>query len=583
MANAVCSQYRDENLVCPPILQNNIFTVAAADNIDHNLSSTTAQTSYHGTAISLMQFPVFGNFIAAPMSLNEASGASSDIILPLSYTDIQPCILPSSPALIPLADFTINVNDNITDDEFAWLDAVKASIMGSLIGCSLSWAAFHAEQDSRSMPLNAISALLPLFQHAANTPAMMQHSMMVIKAAVKKLNPSQTPVITVDQPLYALMKQLQWHWPEKLGEDKFVILLGGLHTEMAALRMLGHWLNGSGWTQCLVQAGVATAGVAESLITASHVKRSRYAHTVTAAALYCNIAECYKRYCEECEDGSSSSFGQWRDDMEKSSVQFLYWSSVLELELLVLSFVRSLRTSNFNLYVDYLQKLAPCFFAFDHTNYARWLPVHIRDMLTLGKTHPDVYNEFVAGKFTISKSGHKFSNIAIDQAHEQLNASIKGDGGAVGLTENDSALCQWTITGPEIVKLLTEFESDLFDTAGDTKHHEQTVSMQNKFRGDVEKMLEIFESEVPFSTTTCNELIVLTTHTIADKSVAETVRKFKEIGNAQFINLVDERLRSQAVSVLSPIHRNKLPLFPYESSRKKISSSNLKLSELKTD
>jgi len=82
--------------------------------------------------------------------------------------------------------------------------------VGSLIGCSLSWAAFHAEQDSRLMPLSAISALLPLFQHAPNTPAMMQHSMMVIKAAVKMLNHSQTPVITVDQPLYALMKQLQW-------------------------------------------------------------------------------------------------------------------------------------------------------------------------------------------------------------------------------------------------------------------------------------------------------------------------------------------------------------------------------------
>jgi len=94
MANSVCSQYRDENLVCPPVLQNNIFTV-------------------------------IGNFIAAPMSLNEASGASSDIILPLSYTDIQPCILPSSPALIPLADFTINVNENINDDEFGWLDAVN--------------------------------------------------------------------------------------------------------------------------------------------------------------------------------------------------------------------------------------------------------------------------------------------------------------------------------------------------------------------------------------------------------------------------------------------------------------------------
>ena len=41
-ANAVCSQYRTENLVCPPVLQPGLFTVGAVDNIDHNLSSTTA-------------------------------------------------------------------------------------------------------------------------------------------------------------------------------------------------------------------------------------------------------------------------------------------------------------------------------------------------------------------------------------------------------------------------------------------------------------------------------------------------------------------------------------------------------------
>ena len=33
-----------------------------------------------------------------------------------------------------------------------------------------------------------------------------------------------------------------------------------------------------------------------------------------------------------------------------------------------------------------------------------------------------------------------FSAMALDQAHEQINACVKGDGGVVGLTENPSAL-----------------------------------------------------------------------------------------------------------------------------------------------
>ena len=53
---------------------------------------------------------------------------------------------------------------------------------------------------------------------------------------------------------------------------------------------------------------------------------------------------------------------------------------------------------------------------------------------------------------------HAFSAIAIDQAHEQNNAHVKGDGGAVGLTENPSALRRWMVSGPEMARVIGEFE-----------------------------------------------------------------------------------------------------------------------------
>jgi len=51
-----------------------------------------------------------------------------------------------------------------------------------------------------------------------------------------------------------------------------------------------------------------------------------------------------------------------------------------------------------------------------------------------------------------------FSALPIDQAHEQNNALIKGDGGAVGLTENPSALHRWMVAGPEVSRVVEEFE-----------------------------------------------------------------------------------------------------------------------------
>ena len=78
----------------------------------------------------------------------------------------------------------------------------------------------------------------------------------------------------------------------------------------------------------------------------------------------------------------------------------------------------------------------PWFFALDHPNYARWTPVHLRDMVSLENKHPDVFAHFLTGNFTVKKTRRAFSTIA----HAQNNATVKGDGRAVGLTENPAAL-----------------------------------------------------------------------------------------------------------------------------------------------
>ena len=94
---------------------------------------------------------------------------------------------------------------------------------------------------------------------------------------------------------------------------------------------------------------------------------------------------------------------------------------VMPLELMTLQFVRSLREGNFQLYMQSLAKLVPRMFAWDRTNYSRWLPIHIRDMTQLEAMHPAVYEQFGQGHFTVQKTQHCFSSMALDQHHEQWN------------------------------------------------------------------------------------------------------------------------------------------------------------------
>ena len=124
-------------------------------------------------------------------------------------------------------------------------------------------------------------------------------------------------------------------------------------------------------------------------------------------------------------------FEDWCDQRASKYPQFRFWDMTMKLELLIMVFVRSVRVSNFELYCAAIHELLPWFFALDRTNYARWLPVHLKDMLSLTKSSPDVAQCFSAGKFTVQKSAKVFSSMAIDQAHEQHNKLVKGDGGAI--------------------------------------------------------------------------------------------------------------------------------------------------------
>ena len=58
VGNKICDTYH-KNGVCPPSMRKGLFTTAQVDNIDHNPSSSTAITSFHGTAISVFQHPTF--------------------------------------------------------------------------------------------------------------------------------------------------------------------------------------------------------------------------------------------------------------------------------------------------------------------------------------------------------------------------------------------------------------------------------------------------------------------------------------------------------------------------------------------
>ena len=85
--------------------------------------------------------------------------------------------------------------------------------------------------------------------------------------------------------------------------------------------------------------------------------------------------------------------------------------------------------------------MIPYFFAYDHTNYARWGTIYLAEMSQLPK---EVENEFMNGNFVVRLGKQKFNQVDPDQAQEWLNAVGKKAGGITGLTKNNLALHRWS-------------------------------------------------------------------------------------------------------------------------------------------
>ncbi|KAK3879722.1 hypothetical protein Pcinc_015711 [Petrolisthes cinctipes] len=149
---------------------------------------------------------------------------------------------------------------------------------------------------------------------------------------------------------------------------------------MALWNTLGDVLDGSGWTTALTEAGVASPGKANSYLKAAHLTRTRHDHQTTLLTLHNLQKEAFL-----LSEGSKDFvfFNAWKNDMQKKSPTFMYWDLVMKYKTLILIFIRAHREKNFPLYVQVLEELVPLFFALDHQNYARWMPVHIRDMKSL--------------------------------------------------------------------------------------------------------------------------------------------------------------------------------------------------------
>ena len=111
------------------------------------------------------------------------------------------------------------------------------------------------------------------------------------------------------------------------------------------------------------------------------------------------------------------------------------------------------------------------------------------------------------------------------------------------------------ISGPDMARIVTEVSvKQLKDPA--SNHHEQTPSTQSRLARNVKSVVDIFnEYGNPF-TETSSDLFSVDTNIFMANEVVQSVREAEDLGKAQYMAFVDDRLTNLSKLIYDTIPKN---------------------------
>ena len=166
--------------------------------------------------------------------------------------------------------------------------------------------------------------------------------------------------------------------------------------------------------------------------------------------------ELIKKYEEFAQETTNKNHGKTAQ----------YWMGYVNMLHLYHEFLRSIRIGDLDLYIYCSQQMTALFFMFNHQNYSCWLTVYHNKLLKLKNSHPNIYEEFQNGCFSLKRASEPLSRIQIDLTLEQtINADAACQHSGIILLTNSISVQQcWA----QSHSIYTSILSKLFEELGMT-------------------------------------------------------------------------------------------------------------------
>jgi hypothetical protein len=599
------------------------FIFCAADNIDFQEDTPYGKNTLHGTVMAVYQVESESDTHESIVLSKPISRRSLETI-PKYLTELSHCSISSSqkvsvPTIQPMVDYR-NRNQEVMDcsklEDFVWMTASVSSITRcSKITTKLddnidvenenndqdgnassgvfvpTWSAY---QSCVNKPMNTVRVcVLPLIDSSPTTASTQMTCMERLERVTTAIvGPDSKTVVTFDLGLYKPVCHLAMAKPDL--SKNWVLRPGELHTVMAMLRAIGAFVEGTGLDCALTD--LYGDAVLSQILAGKHVRRGIEAHTTLLLALYKCYTDVFFTHHKVIKDELDIEIKQLISVLqtvnvtEIKSVHNQTVTAVNKLKILskmeefdnakgehnptfkvarqymemvenMLSYIRSVRTGNWELHLASLENFVKYFFALDLRNYASMIAWYLSNMRQIEKTNPHLWSEFMKGKWVVNKSKVPFCALGADEALEHQNRALKVTGGLVNITQKKSALARFFLIAPEVSRLAKEAK----DLIGMTEyahlhHHQLTASKSNRQMCDVTTVFNAVVNSTDPMTYDGNDLINISTKAVFSEDIKNDATRMSALGKELYASFKTERIESDHTYFWARIKQVKLKL-----------------------
>ena len=587
--NSLHSLDQDTGANVPANIVPNEFVHFTADNIDILDETLDGKNTFHATQRAAWQRGQNSNVHLDMLKPSKRH----DLKIPDVLQNVEPATINNPRRNVPI--FTAPNQNKVLfpnqESDSECVKQAKATDMAFFLQRQDygkgSWTVFNQSLSSDE-PEQTAAGYLPMIlapAHEYDTLNTVVRRCMSISAQCGQ----EHTVITVDQALYCKLMELKWSVEEY--KEKLIPRLGGLHTAMNFLKVIGDHMAGSGLAEVWIESGLLGEGAAHLVLSGKAYTKAMRAHKLTLQALWRILMPSFLAFLDEKDNELHSKLVEMINDTperitelisclkqdcsskvlnqfiksKSDDVNFTFWWNYMDMVSILLHFTRAQRDGIWNLHLESFSMMIPYFMRYNHYNYARWGPVYLAEMQQLPES---VLREFHKGNFVVKRSTTKFSQVDPDQAMEWINGTGKKVGGIVGITKTTSALSRWALTYNLRMQITDETYAMFHHSINCTQSHkEMTVARQSRDHRDETALVDSFNQFKMFQSTSPELLQNLVTKDLATEEIKMSLLHAKVLGQEKVATFTEERMivpdqsDKPKLSLYEPLKKNQTKTF----------------------